>query len=179
MKPILQTTTPAEDTVLRTTSLPVPKELFDTPELQKMLTDMKEALDAAPNGVALAAPQIGLLHRIFIVRYDRMLPPPEEGETEPEPSVGVFINPRITRTSKRRVEMDEGCLSVQKLFGKTRRFERSTVEAQDEHGKVFTRGGGGILSQAFQHEIDHLEGMLFIDHATDTYEPVPHNHSDV
>lgn len=175
---MLQTTIPAEDAILRTKSIPVPEELFGTLELQKMLVDMEEVLDSAPNGVALAAPQIGLSYRIFIVRYDRMLPPPPEGEPEAAPSVGVFINPHITRTSKRRVEMDEGCLSVQKLFGKTRRFERSTVEAQDEHGKVFTRGGGGILSQAFQHEIDHLEGMLFIDHATDTYEPVPHNHSD-
>lgn len=178
MKPILQTTTPAEDTVLRATSIPVPKELFDTPELQNMLSDMVEALEASPNGVALAAPQIGLSYRIFIVRYDRMLPPPPDGEPESGPSVGIFINPHITRTSKRRVEMDEGCLSVERLFGKTRRYERSTVEAQDEHGRIFTRGGGGILSQAFQHEIDHLDGMLFIDHATDTYTPTPHAHHD-
>lgn len=176
MKPILQTTIPAEDAVLRATSIPVPQELFDTPELNQMLHDMIEALDRAPNGVALAAPQIGLSYRIFIVRYDRMLPPPPEGEPLPEPSVGIFINPRIVRTSKRRVEMDEGCLSVQKLFGKTRRYERSTVEAQDEHGRVFSRGGGGILSQAYQHEIDHLNGMLFIDHATDIYTPDAHAH---
>lgn len=178
MKPILQSTTPAEDGILRETSIPVPKELFDTPELQKMLSDMIDALDHAPNGVALAAPQIGLLYRIFIVRFDRMLPPPPEGEAEPTPSVGVFINPRITRTSRRRVDMEEGCLSVEKLFGRTRRYERSTVEAQDEHGQVFTRGGGGILSQAFQHEIDHLDGMLFIDHATDTYTPTSHARHD-
>jgi|TARA_R110000824_G_scaffold401771_1_gene615381 peptide deformylase len=173
MKPILQTTIPVEDTILRSTSLPVPEELFGTPELAAMLRDMEASLDAMPNGVALAAPQIGLLYRIFIVRYDRMAPPPQEGEPELPVQVGVFINPSIVRTSKRRVLMDEGCLSVDKLFGTTKRFERSTVQARDEHGVSFTRGGGGILSQAFQHEIDHLEGMLFIDHATDTYTPTP------
>ena len=171
MKPILQTTTAAEDHILRQTSLPVPEELFGTLELSTMLRDMEASLDAMPNGVALAAPQIGLLYRIFIVRYDRMASPPQEGAPELPVQVGVFINPSIVRTSKRRVLMDEGCLSVTELFGTTKRFERSTVQAKDECGVSFTRGGGGILSQAFQHEIDHLEGMLFIDHATDTYTP--------
>lgn len=147
--------------------MPVPDELFGTPELRIMLADMEETLDAAPNGVALAAPQIGLLWRIFIVRYDRMLTPSEEEYTpEPTPEIGIFINPSIVRTSQRKLEMDEGCLSVHTHFGKTKRFERATVQAYDEHGNLFERGGGGILAQAFQHEIDHLNGMLFIDHAT-------------
>ena len=63
--------------------------------------------------------------------------------------------------------MDEGCLSVKTHYGKTKRHERATVRAYDEHGNFFERGAGGILAQAFQHEIDHLNGMLFIDHATD------------
>ncbi len=165
MKRILQTSIPEDDAVLREESMPVPDELFGTPELETMLGDMVEALDAEVDGVALAAPQIGLLWRIFIVRYDRMIPPPPEGEPEPTPAIGVFINPSITRTSQRRLEVDEGCLSVRTLYGKTKRFERATVHAQDEHGNWFERGGGGILAQAFQHEIDHLNGMLFIDHA--------------
>ena len=164
---ILQTSIPAEDAVLRTISLPVEENLFDTLELREMLIDMEEALDAEANGVALAAPQIGLLHRIFIVRYDRMLPPStHEEDVEPVPQVGVFINPSIIRTSQRKLEVDEGCLSVHTHFGKTKRYERATVRAQDEHGAWFERGGGGILAQAYQHEIDHLNGMLFIDHAT-------------
>ncbi len=166
MKPILQTSIPEEDAVLREESMLVPDELFSSPELRHMLQDMEESLDAEQNGVALAAPQIGLLWRIFIVRYDRMLPPPEEGEEAPVPEVGIFINPSIVRTSKRRLEMDEGCLSVHSHFGKTKRFDRATVRAQDEHGNLFERGAGGILAQAYQHEIDHLNGMLFIDHAT-------------
>lgn len=167
MKPILQTSIPAEDAVLRTLSLPVEDGLFGTPLLRQMLLDMEESLEGEANGVALAAPQIGLLQRIFIVRYDRMLPPSkEEDEVERAPEVGVFINPTIIRTSQRRLEMDEGCLSVHTHFGKTKRYERATVRAQDERGNWFERGGGGILAQAYQHEIDHLNGMLFIDHAT-------------
>lgn len=167
MKRILQTSIPEENAVLREESMLVPDELFGTPELETMLLDMIEALEAEVDGVALAAPQIGLLWRIFIVRYDRMLPPPPDGEPTPLPAIGVFINPSITRTSTRRLEVDEGCLSVRTLYGKTKRFERATVRAQDIHGTWFERGGGGILAQAFQHEIDHLNGMLFIDHATD------------
>lgn len=167
MVPILQTSVPAEDQVLRAQSIPVADGLFGTPELARMIADMEEALDAQPDGVALAAPQIGLLHRIFIVRYDRMLRPAPEGEPEHEREVGIFINPSIVRTSQRRLWVDEGCLSVRTIYGKTHRFERATCRAQDVNGAWFERGGGGILAQAYQHEIDHLNGMLFIDHATE------------
>ncbi len=167
MLPILQTSTPSEDQVLRTLSKPVPDELFGTPELERMIADMTESLEAQADGVALAAPQVGILYRIFIVRYDRMAPPPPEGAEPLTPEVGVFINPSITRTSQRRLWVDEGCLSVRTIYGKTHRFERATCRAQDIHGTWFERGGGGILAQAYQHEIDHLNGMLFIDHATD------------
>lgn len=166
MKPVLQTTVPAEDSLLRATSAAVPDELFGTPELLQMIKDMEESLDAQLDGVALAAPQIGLLYRIFIVRYDRMRGRDEE-DSATGPEVGVFINPSITRTSQRRIWMDEGCLSVRTIYGKTHRYERATCRAQDVNGEWFERGAGGILAQAYQHEIDHLNGMLFIDHAKD------------
>ncbi|HEX8947283.1 MAG TPA: peptide deformylase [Candidatus Paceibacterota bacterium] len=169
MKEIVQEGTP----VLRDIAQPVPKELFGSPELARMLKDMTAALDSAPDGVALAAPQIDLPYRIFIVRYDRILPPgaPEEARTTPD--VGVYINPKILKTSRRRVEMEEGCLSVRGIYGHTLRHERATISAQREDGSHFTRGGGGILAQIFQHETDHLDGTLFIDHALDLYEFVP------
>jgi peptide deformylase len=66
--------------------------------------------------------------------------------------------------------MDEGCLSVRGIYGKTMRHERATVKARDKQGISFERGGGGILAQIFQHETDHLNGILFIDHATHTKE---------
>lgn len=155
------------DPVLRRTADPVPEEDFGTPELAAVVDRMLEALDKEQDGVALAAPQIGIPLRIFVVRYDRMR---AAQSTDDETSVaeqGVFINPEITRSSRRVVEVDEGCLSVRRIYGKTLRHERATVRARLPDGTRFERGGGGILAQAFQHEIDHLDGMLFIDHATD------------
>ena len=161
-KPILQ----EGESVLRDVAKEVPQELFGTQELKTIIEDMKQALEPLPSGVALAAPQIGISYRIFIIRHDRMLP---ETEEELEPDVGIFINPKIIKTSRKKVEIPEGCLSTTGVFGTTTRFERATVQAQDVEGKTFTRGAGGILAQAFQHEIEHLDGTLFIDHAKDLY----------
>lgn len=163
--------------VLRKTSSPVPEELFGTPELDGILKDMVQTLDGQNDGVALAAPQIGIPLRIFIVRYDRLVPPPPEGVPLPPPEVGVYINPEFVKTAKRRVEMDEGCLSVRGIYGKTMRHNRATVKARDAEGVPFERGGGGILAQVFQHETDHLNGTLFIDHAEHLVE-IPHERHD-
>lgn len=165
MKEIVQDGHP----VLRQVAEPVSKELFGSEELRLMLQDMEVALDKEPDGVALAAPQVALPFRIFIVRYDRMQGPDLEG-VERTPELGVFINPEFVKASRRREVMDEGCLSVRGRYGKTYRHDRATVRAYDASGKVFERGGGGILAQAFQHEIDHLDGVLFIDHAIDLVE---------
>lgn len=174
MLPILQKGEP----VLAAIAKPVEADMFGTPALLKMITDMREALDAEQDGVAIAAPQVGIPYRIFLVRYDRMTAPPEEGEAPRAPDVGVYINPEIIRSSRRAVEMDEGCLSVRGIYGTTLRHERATVRAKDEQGRAFERGGGGILAQAFQHEIDHLDGMLFVEHAINLRE-VPRESSDV
>lgn len=160
MKPIIQD----GDKALRGIAKEIPTDWYGTQKLLDILKDMEEALDAEADGVALAAPQIALPYRIFIVRHDRMEAPPEDGSTRPA-EVGVFINPVLQKTSKKKVELDEGCLSVRGYYGKTNRFERATVVAYDANGARFTRGAGGILAQAFQHEIDHLNGILFIDHA--------------
>jgi peptide deformylase len=128
---------------------------------------MSETMDAEKDGVAIAAPQVGIPYRIFLVRFDRVLPAPKDGEIERPAELGVFINPELIRLSKKSVEMDEGCLSVRNVYGKTKRKDRATVRAQDVNGKKFERGGGKVLAQAFQHEIDHLNGILFIDHAKD------------
>lgn len=164
--PILQT----GDERLRRTALPVPADMFGGKELARIIADMGDTLDKEPDGVAIAAPQIGVNYRLFLVRYDRMLPSPKEGEPERPAEVGVYINPELAKTARKAVKVDEGCLSVRGLYGKTKRKERATVRAYDESGKKFERGGGGVLAQAFQHEIDHLDGILFIDHATDIVE---------
>lgn len=156
------------DAVLRQIAKPLPEELFNTPELTQMLKDMEETLDAQPDGVALAAPQVAISYRIFIVRYDRMKSADSVTE-DYQNRLGVFINPTFVKTSKRQVDMQEGCLSVRGLYGTTLRHERATIRAQNEKGEWFTRGAGGILAQAFQHETDHLDGVLFTDHAIDLY----------
>lgn len=156
--------------VLRDMAKPVPEKLFGSLELTKLIRDMEEALDEKPEGVALAAPQVGVSYRLFIVRKDRTLPPvmvPKGATPPPLPpaEVEIYINPEIIKTSRRRARADEGCLSVHGVYGTTKRHERVSVRARHPDGKPFTRGGGGILAQIFEHEIDHLNGILFTDHA--------------
>lgn len=152
-----------ESDVLRERAQEVPSEMFSSKELLAMVKTLDDALDPKSYGVAIAGPQVGIPYRIFLVRYDRMHPE-EEGVVR-EKELGVFINPEIIKTSRKKVEVAEGCLSVDQMFGTTKRYENVTVAAYDEHGKKFTRGAGGLLAQAFQHEIEHLDGILFTDHA--------------
>lgn len=165
------------DPVLRTIAAPVAEDEFGTPALQALVDDMAKLLDAQPDGVALAAPQVGVSKRLFIVRYDRLVSANEEPPAGP--ALGVYINPEFLKASRRRVEMDEGCLSVRGIYGKTLRHERATVRARAIDGSTFERGGGGILAQIFQHETDHLNGILFTDHAHIQFEQqAAHAHED-
>lgn len=174
--------------VLRDIAKPVPEGLFGTPELAQIIEDMKEALDPELEGVALAAPQIGVSYRIFIVRKDRTVSPPPIPERDAAVSQDsparivvaeneVYINPEIIKTSRRRATMDEGCLSVRGIYGTTRRHERVTVRAREVDGSRFERGAGGLMAQIFEHEIDHLNGTLFIDHADHLIE-TRHTHGE-
>jgi peptide deformylase len=156
--------------ILRSVSEPVPDELFNTKKLEDIVDAMKRALDPELEGVALAAPQIGIPYRIFVVRVDRTLI--EEVEKNrmqsivSSPEYAVYVNPEIVKTSKKRASMDEGCLSVRGVYGTTKRHERVTIRARHPDGSRVERGGGGLMAQIFEHEIDHLNGILFIDHAT-------------
>lgn len=143
---------------LRSHAQAVEASLFGTRKLAKIIKDMQEALDNEDDGVALAAPQIGLPLRIFVVS-------PRAYSKNDKNCPLVFINPTITKRSKKEQLVDEGCLSIRWLYGEVKRSTNATVEAFDEKGKRFTRGGGGILAQIFQHEVDHLEGVLFTDKA--------------
>ena len=175
MREIVQEGTP----VLRTTAKTVPAEAFESGEVAALARDMAEALDKEPDGVALAAPQVGVSWRLFIVRMDRVEPQTtseggEIGPGEQQPIVEAYINPEIIKTSRRRQRSDEGCLSVRGIYGTTTRHERVTLKAQKEDGTHFTRGAGGLLAQIFEHEMDHLNGVLFIDAAEDMVEIKPH-----
>jgi peptide deformylase len=141
---------------------------------------MKKVLSTQEDGIGLAAPQIGESVRIFIVSGKVLLPPEErlelsEGKKRssktPIPADLVFINPVITKFSKEKRWMEgEGCLSVRWLYGKVERSTKVTLVAYDEQGKKVERGAGGILAHIFQHEVDHLDGVLFIDKAKDIEE---------
>lgn len=167
MKSILQT----PDPVLRQAAQPVALETIASPATKKLLAEMSKALAAAEDGLAIAAPQIGESLRIFVVSGKLFA---EEGKTPP-PDL-VFINPEITKLSRKKRALEEGCLSVRNFYGTTRRAERASVTAYNERGEKFTHHGSGLLAQIFQHEVDHLNGILFIDHATDVHEIKPDKH---
>lgn len=161
--------------VLRQIASPVPVEEIGSTKIQGIIESMKKALATQKDGVAIAAPQIGEPLRIFVVS-GRIFDPAwedEEAESVPHPDM-VFINPVITKLSKTKRWMHEGCLSVRPLWGEVRRSTNATIEAYNEKGEFFTRGAGGLLAHIFQHETDHLEGILFIDQARNVVPgPVP------
>lgn len=128
-------------------------EVFDA-ELHRLVEDMAETMYAAP-GVGLAAPQIGVSKRLFIVDV-------ATGEDEPS-DLRVFINPEIVEKHG-EVAWEEGCLSFPGVHEEIDRAERVKVRAQDRDGKVFELEADGLLAIAIQHEYDHLEGRLMIDH---------------
>jgi peptide deformylase len=121
--------------------------------LEKLVADMFETMYAA-NGVGLAAPQIGLSLRLSVIDTT-------SGE-DPKTKL-VLANPVIVSMEGEHV-LEEGCLSLPDFRAKTARPQRVTVRAQDVHGKEYTMTGEDLLARAFCHEIDHLNGMLFISH---------------
>ena len=147
--------------VLRTRAKEVNLLEISSNKIRDLLRSMQETLQRCEEGVALAAPQIGEPLRIFVVDARTW----KGAAPEHEPL--IYINPQLVKQSKTKKEMDEGCLSVTGMYGKTQRATRATVEAYNENGKKFTRGASGLLAQIFQHEIDHLNGILFVDHAKD------------
>lgn len=162
--------------VLREIAKEIPLKDIEGKKIKKILNEMSLALASQGDGVAIAAPQIGYSLRIFLVAgkiFDKNYLRGKNNEeiTSPTPDL-VFINPVITKLSKKKQWMPEGCLSVRPIYGKTHRSTQATVEAYNEHGEKFMRGASGLLAQIFQHETDHLNGILFIDHAKDLKEEV-------
>jgi peptide deformylase len=138
------------DPVLRKKALPVSIPDITTSKIQEVLLAMTEALESQNDGVAIAAPQIGVSLRIFIISHRAFKKP-----------VGniVCINPEIIRKGKKKKEVSEGCLSVRWKYGTVKRSETATIRAYNELGNEFTLSGKGLLAQIFQHEIDHLNGI--------------------
>lgn len=161
-----------DDPVLREMAQTVPLKDIGSAKLNKILADMKEALDSQDDGVAIAAPQIGVPLRIFLLATKTAKHLEKENQMKEKLPL-VYINPEITKRSKDRKLMEEGCLSVRYLYGKIRRSSKVNLEAIDEKGQKFSRGASGLLAQIYQHETDHLDGVLFIDNAKDLVDLPP------
>ena len=115
-------------------------------------------------GVGLAAPQIDVGMRVIVVEYAEDSEDPDAPEKPAK--LYAVINPEITRTSKERVLGNEACLSLPGYFGEVERYERVTIKGLNRHGQDFMLRAKGWLARIFQHEIDHIEGILYIDRAT-------------
>jgi peptide deformylase len=136
------------DPILQTPTEPVTE--FDD-ELRSLVDDMFESMYAA-HGIGLAAPQIGIAKRLTVIDLSF--------KKNPEEKI-VLINPEIIHKEGKQSE-EEGCLSLPEIREKVSRSEKVRVRAQDAHGKWFEIDGDELLARAFQHEIDHLDGVLFI-----------------
>lgn len=143
--------------VLRAVAHTVGATDITSTKIRSVIAQMKEALAQEDDGVAIAAPQIGESLRIFVVSHKASKQFTDDM---------TFINPSIVRIGKKKEEMSEGCLSCRWKYGITRRATSCTVRALNEQGNEFVISGRGLLAQIFQHEIDHLDGVLFIDKAT-------------
>ena len=136
------------------------------PALQQLVDDMIETMRAA-NGIGLTAIQVGVLERVIVVE----VPPEEENEGEEEANAGreswqlyTVVNPKLTRRSHEMEEGVEGCLSVPGLVGEVSRYWAVTVKGRDATGQAVRIRAEGLLARVFQHEINHCDGILFIDH---------------
>ena len=135
-------------------------------DLKLLIADMVDTMREAP-GVGLAAPQIGVSKRVIVVEFGH-----EEDESIPKQLYAV-VNPEIVRLSEETVSGIEGCLSVPGFIGEVDRARVVTVKGQDSEGKPITIRAEGWLARIFQHEIDHVNGILYTDRAENIWKPEP------
>jgi peptide deformylase len=152
IRPILTVPNP----ILKQVSKPVDAV---TDETRKLMDDMLETMYAAP-GIGLAAPQIGVLKRFFVVDVGKEGAKNEEEAREPL----FIINPEILERSTTKSVYEEGCLSLPKQFGDVQRSDKIELRYQDRKGKKIDLTADGMLARCIQHEMDHLDGILFVDH---------------
>ena len=144
------------DPVLRQISVPV--DTVDD-ELRALIADMFETMYDAP-GIGLAAVQVGVAKRVLVMDLGE----PEEEGGEPVREPRVFINPEIVTHSDDQIPYTEGCLSVPDQYAEVQRPDRIRAKWLDEQGALHEEDLDGLLAVCLQHEMDHLEGILFIDH---------------
>ena len=127
-------------------------------ELQTLVDDMVETMRVAP-GVGLAAPQVNASLRVIVVEFN------ESEDEEKLPKLYMVVNPKITRFSSDQDFGTEGCLSLPRIVGDVERSISVTVKGFNRRGQPFKIKASGWLARIFQHEVDHLDGVLFVDRA--------------
>jgi peptide deformylase len=152
------------DPILRRKAKPVTR--FDA-DLQTLIDDMIETMREAP-GVGLAAPQVGIPERVIVVEYAE----DEEDEDAPK-KLYVMVNPEIKSASEETEEGIEGCLSVPGWQGEVERALAVTVKGLTSRGRPMKVKAKGWMARIFQHEIDHINGVVFTDRATKVWKPQP------
>jgi peptide deformylase len=135
-------------------------------EFQELVKNMIDTLHEAP-GVGLAAPQVAVSERLIVVEFS------EEEDEETPPTTYVVVNPEIIHASEEMVNGIEGCLSVPELVGEVERHQAITVKGLNRHGKPVRIKAEGWLARIFQHEIDHLDGILYTDRTDKVWIPKP------
>ena len=166
---------------LRDISKPLSEKEIGSKHIKDLIADMKKLLSKEEFGVALAAVQVGEPVQLFIVsgralaRGGRNAKDEAKNEKndkkniEPMPDQ-VYINPKLLKLSREKKDKHEGCLSIRGKWGEVPRSEKATIKALDEHGRSFTRGASGFLAHIYQHEMDHLDGILYTDKAVKLYD---------
>lgn len=140
---------------LRTKTVPFDFSKFTKKELRELIRVMRETMKKA-DGVGLSANQIGRNERFFVAQIPN---------TQGKPEFYAIFNPQITKMSTELSNIEEGCLSVPRSYGQTPRSYRVTLDGYDANGKKIKIKAWGLLARVFQHEVDHLDGKLFIDKA--------------
>lgn len=181
----LRTIVTLPDPVLRRRARPV--SAFDK-HLQTLIDDMIETMRAAP-GVGLAAPQVGISERLIVIEYAE---PPEADQSTPgseatpqqpipeiKPKLYVVANPEIVKASDETVLGVEGCLSIPGLVGEVERHAGVQIKGLNRRGQPMKIKAEGWLARIFQHEIDHINGVVFPDRATRVWKPEPDEVEDL
>ena len=134
-------------------------------DLQILVDEMIETMRQEP-GVGLAAPQVNISSQLIVVEY-----PLDDQVEDAKPELFVVVNPGLTKTTDEIIIGNEGCLSVPDLVGEVERYTSVTVNGLDRHGKKQKIYATGWLARIFQHEIDHLNGIMFVDRAKKIWKP--------
>ena len=151
------------DPVLREVARPVGAEELAAPETQRLIDDMIETMRAA-NGAGLAAPQVGVPLRIAVIEVREGNP---RYPYKPPIPLTVIVNPELTPLDDATFATNEGCLSMPNVRGDLERFENVGVRYLDRRGEVHEETRRGLTAGTFQHEVDHLDGILFVDRMAD------------